>query len=79
MTGRLKTLLSTLGRMNESLASVTGKKPKFVERGIKFMVDNYIYFDISKARDELGYAPTSIDDGIADAVRWFKAGRSLGL
>ncbi|MCA9575317.1 MAG: NAD-dependent epimerase/dehydratase family protein [Polyangiales bacterium] len=77
ITGRTKGVMATMGRLNEALSSVTKQKPVFVERGIKFMVDNYIYFDITKAREELGYAPTSIDDGIADAVAWFQAGRSL--
>lgn len=76
ITGRWKSVLLFFGRMNERIAAITGKKPRFVERGVKYLVDNHLYFDISKARDELGYAPTSIDEGIADAVRWFKEDRA---
>ena len=32
-----------------------------------------MFFTIAKARRELGYAPRPAEDGIRDAIEWFRA------
>ena len=71
--------LAWLGRVNEWLAALTGKKPYFSARSMTFLGGRYIYFDNSKARAELGYEPTPLEPTLAESVRWFAEERERVL
>ncbi|MGB5813533.1 MAG: SDR family oxidoreductase [Polyangiales bacterium] len=63
--------LAWLGRINEWIAGVTGIKPYFAQKGMLFLGGRFLYFDITKAKSELGYAPTPLDLTLAETARWF--------
>jgi len=71
--------LAWLGRINEWFAAVTGKKPYFSSKSMTYLGGRYIYFDISKARSELGYDPTSLEETVVESVRWFAEERERVL
>jgi dihydroflavonol-4-reductase len=55
----------------EIVALLTRTAPLFPMTGIR-MIKNGQPFDISRARAELGYAPTSLDEAIARAYAWYR-------
>jgi dihydroflavonol-4-reductase len=55
----------------EWLAYVTGSRPLFPMTGIR-MMKNSQPFDISRARDELGYAPLPVAGAITRAYNWYR-------
>jgi dihydroflavonol-4-reductase len=64
-----------LAAVAEGLARVTGQEP-FVSFDALRMARNRMFYDDAKARRELGYASRPWQDGIADALSWFReAGR----
>jgi len=67
------------GRLMDWLAALTKIKPKFTRRNLTFLGGRYIYFDTSKAENELGYRVTPLDETIAECVRWFTEGRDRVL
>ena len=71
------TPLAFLGKINEWLSDhVTKVEPVIVDRSLRYTAGRYLYFDCSKAIEELGYEPTPIRDAIEDAVTWFLSRRS---
>jgi dihydroflavonol-4-reductase len=53
-------------------AKLMGNSEPFVTvDGVK-MSKKYMYFNSSKALDELGYAPRPAEQAISDAIRWFE-------
>lgn len=65
-------LLMPLAYGAELYARVTGKEP-FVTRDGLTLARKKMFFTIAKARRELGYAPRPAEDGIRDAIGWFRA------
>lgn len=63
--------LAWLGRLNEWFANLTGIKPYFAEKGMLYIGNRYLFFDLSKAVDELEYQVTPLEDTLAEAARWF--------
>ncbi|MBZ0252079.1 MAG: NAD-dependent epimerase/dehydratase family protein [Candidatus Methylomirabilis sp.] len=73
-------IIEFLGTINEWLSTnVTHKKPMFVNKGMKSIGGRYLYFDISKAKRELGYDPGPLEGAVKEAVDWFKNGRDAAL
>jgi dihydroflavonol-4-reductase len=58
--------------VDEALSSVTGKPPRAPLGGVR-MAKNKMFFDPSKAIDELGIPQTPPRQALQDAVVWFKA------
>jgi dihydroflavonol-4-reductase len=56
----------------EVVACLTGTPPLFPMTGIRMMRHGQA-FDLTRAREELGYAPTPLDDAIARAYAWYRA------
>jgi dihydroflavonol-4-reductase len=56
----------------ELVARVTGRDPFVTLDGVR-MSRKKMYFTSQRASHELGYAPRSAREAIADAVRWFEA------
>ena len=49
-----------------------GKKPLVTKRNILATASDRIY-DISKAKEELGYSPqVSMEEGITKVIKWYK-------
>ena len=65
-------LLMPLAYGAEYFAKLTGKEP-FVTRDGLTLARKKMFFTIAKARRELGYAPRPAEDGIRDAIGWFRA------
>lgn len=63
--------LAWLGRLNEWFANLTGIKPYFAEKGMRYIGDRYLFFDLSKAKAELGYEVTPLEDTLGETARWF--------
>ena len=55
----------------EKRAERTGKTPTATPTVVRYS-NQYLYYDNSKARNELGLEPTPIDDSIRRAVEWFR-------
>ena len=73
-------MLSVIGRMCEWVAdNITHKEPLVVDKAIQYTSGRYLWFDLSKAKNELGYEPTPIDDALRESVAWFSEGRDDSL
>jgi dihydroflavonol-4-reductase len=57
-------------RMERRADNVTHKPPLFTGGALRY-AKNYLYFDVSKARKELGYEPRPPEESIRRAVDWF--------
>jgi len=71
--------LAWLGRLNEWFAALTGIKPYFSRKSMIFLGGRHLYFDISKARSELGYEPGSLEETVEECARWFGEDRERVL
>ncbi len=60
---------------SEAWAAVTGGVPG-ISRGLVRIAGRYSWFDSSKARTELGWAPRPLEETVGDTVEWFKDRRS---
>ncbi|MEK7858992.1 MAG: hopanoid-associated sugar epimerase [Elusimicrobiota bacterium] len=60
------------GALDTAFSRLTGKEPRAPLDAIK-MARYYMWFDSSKAKAELGYAPTGARQALADAAAWFSA------
>ncbi len=56
----------------ELWAHVSGKEPFATRDGLR-MARHHMFFTDAKARRELGYASRPYQEGIADAITWFRA------
>lgn len=58
--------------IEERLFIMLGKKPIVTKRNIEMTIQDRVY-DISKAKEEIGYAPEiSMEQGIRTVIRWYK-------
>lgn len=58
--------------IEEKLFVAVGKKPIVTKRNIQMTIQDRIY-DISKARNEIGYEPEmTMEQGIRTVIRWYK-------
>lgn len=58
--------------VEEKLFTAIGKKPIVTKRNIQMTVQDRVY-DISKAKNEIGYQPEmSMEQGIRTVIRWYK-------
>lgn len=65
-------LLLGVGRAAEWYAEhVSRQEPIATLKTVQY-THNHLYYDISKARDELGYAPRPTREALADAIAWFQ-------
>jgi len=60
----------------ELLAKMTGVEPFVTLDGLR-MARHHMFFDDTKARQELGYTSRPYRDGIADAIAWFRSHGAL--
>ncbi len=68
-----------LGQIGDFVANnVTHKTPLASESTAKYAVGRNLYFDVSRARDELGYAPAPLEQPITRAVEWFRGRMAKG-
>lgn len=56
----------------EATARLTGREPFVTVDGLR-MSEYLMYFTSAKAERELGYKPRPAEDGIRDAIDWFRA------
>jgi len=63
-------LAAPLGDWMERRSDRTGKRPVLTGSGIRY-ANNYLYFDNTKARKELGLEFTPIEESIERAISWF--------
>ena len=69
-------MLMGIGKLLEGVADrVTHREPFITEGGIEY-ASRHVYFDTTKAREELGLPQTPIEESIEESARWF---RSRGL
>jgi len=62
-----------LNELIETLATVTGKKPKINQKPIQPGDVEFTFADISKAKKLLGWSPnTSLKDGLTKTVKWYR-------
>ena len=61
----------TAAQIDERLSAVTGRPPKAPMAGV-LMARHKMYYDPSKAVQELGLPQTDPKQGLADAVAWFQ-------
>lgn len=57
--------------VSEAWAHLTGRAPRATIAGIR-MARRHMYFSDARARSELGYRARPADDGIGDAIEWFR-------
>jgi dihydroflavonol-4-reductase len=67
----------TAAFVDEVVFGSLGKNPKIPLDGVR-MSREFMYYESSKARNQLGYAPGPLDEGIAGAIDWFRAHRYIG-
>ncbi len=66
--------LKVLGHAAEHVAErVTRRAPMLTGRSIAYMAGRYLWFDVGKARRELGYAPRPAQEAVAGSVAWFRS------
>ena len=67
-----RTVLYPIAYGAEVLASLRGVEPFITMDGLR-MARHHMFFDDSKARQELGYVSRPYREGLADAIAWFRA------
>jgi dihydroflavonol-4-reductase len=71
-----RSLVLGLGRLGDFIAdNITHHPPLMAESSMKYAVGRELFFDISRARADLGYKPSPTDEAINSAVDWFRHGR----
>ena len=53
---------------------MTHRRPRFVEKSLRYATGRYLYVDISKAQQVLGYEVSPLEEAVAEAVDWFRNG-----
>jgi dihydroflavonol-4-reductase len=56
---------------SEAVARLTGRAP-FITRDALHMARHHMFFTHEKAKRELGYTPRPYQQGLADAIAWFR-------
>jgi len=69
-------LLMALATTLEWTADHVSHRHPAVTRSMASLVGRYLYFDGSRAREELGFTPGPVRSGIERAVRWFREGKA---
>jgi dihydroflavonol-4-reductase len=64
-------LAEPISLATEIVAALSGTPPLFPLTGIRMLRHSQAY-DVTRARDELGYAPTSLDAAIERAYAWYR-------
>ncbi len=60
------------GKVAEQLAThVLRRPPMFTEKGVAYAAGRWLWYDLTRAREELGYRPRPLDAAIERAVDWF--------
>jgi dihydroflavonol-4-reductase len=67
-----RTPLYPLAYAAEAVASVTGREPFLTVDALK-MAKYHMFFDSSRAARELGYGARPYQEGLADAITWFRS------
>jgi len=69
----------SFGRVAEGLAThVFRRPPIFTEKGVAYAAGRFLWYDLSRARDELGYQPRPLAEAIHESVAWFQAWKRGG-
>jgi len=63
-------LLMAAAAVIETIAGFRGVEPALTTAMIRTAHGRHIYFDITKAREELGFAPRSTEETLADTWNW---------
>jgi dihydroflavonol-4-reductase len=66
-----RALAYSIAAMAEARASVTGREPLATLDGVR-MARHLMFFSSAKAERELGYTSRPFQEGVRDAVRWFR-------
>jgi dihydroflavonol-4-reductase len=66
-------LVLALGAANEWLSDRVTHRPPVVAREAALHARDARFFDVSKSRTDLGFAPRGAREVLADAVRWFES------
>jgi dihydroflavonol-4-reductase len=64
-------LIYPVAIVTEALARITGKEPFVTLDGLR-LAKYRMYFSSAKAKRELGYRTRPVDEGILDAIAWFR-------
>jgi len=62
-------VLRVMGLMGDAVGWFT--EPMMTSRTVAY-TSQYLYYDCSRARDELGYTVTPLDEAVAKSIRWFR-------
>ncbi len=66
------------GRISERLADrVTHRRPMMTEKAVRYTVGRHLWYDGSRARQELGWSPRPLGDTVDAAVAWLLGQRGL--
>jgi dihydroflavonol-4-reductase len=64
-------LIYPVAIVTEALARITGKEPFVTLDGLR-LAKYRMYLSSAKAKRELGYRTRPVDEGILDAIAWFR-------
>jgi len=67
------------GKVAEKVAThLLRRPPMFTEKGAAYAAGRWLYFNLDRARSELGYAPRGLDAAIAESGAWFQRSLKAG-
>lgn len=69
---RAPALLVNAGVAVVELLSKLRRKPPPISRGVLQILGRYAWYDTSRARTELGWAPRPLNETLADTIRWLR-------
>jgi dihydroflavonol-4-reductase len=64
--------LLAVGALGDVWAKAAGKAPPFTVASNAYIAGRYLYFDITKAKTELGYTIRPLDETLREAIAWFR-------
>lgn len=64
-------LITGMAAASELVANFT-KRPPIATLKSVLLISRYLYYDITKACQELGYKPRPLEEGLARAIVWFR-------
>lgn len=72
--------VSWVGRINEWMSDhITKREPLIVSKAIEYTGGKFLYFDLQKAQEQLGYRITPLETSLTESVEWFLRGRQKRL